>query len=123
MSTEWRGELSAVLEGLFDSIEALCEGKSKRNLKKDRESRWGKFYRKLGIDDPEKAQPNHQVKSIGYSKKKKGYCGWSHRAYSCFPVGKEAPKDADLVPGFMGKLIKSLEQSKEAAKRFAREVS
>jgi hypothetical protein len=104
--------------GLFMSAEVLSEGRKKK------ESRWEKFYRKLGIEKPEKAQPSHSVCSIGYSNKRKGYCGWSHRAYSCFPVGKVVPDSADLVDNkFRGRKIKTVEQSKEAAKSFAKSVS
>lgn len=101
--------------GLFEAVESLCEKRTKK-------STWQKFYEKLGIDEPEFVQPDHKHKSIGYSKNKKGYCGWSHRAYSCFPPGY-TPKGDLVDKEFRGKEIKNLEQSREVAKRYAREVS
>lgn len=111
--------------GLFMSAEVLSEGRSGRQRHVEKEkSRWQKFYRKLGIENPEKTHSSHHTKSIGYSNRKKGYCGWSHRAYSCFPVGKVVPDSADLVDNkFRGRKIKTVEQSKEAAKSFAKSVS
>jgi hypothetical protein len=109
--------------GLFMSAEVLSEGRGRKRRQKE-ESRWQKFYRKLGIEKPLKAKSTHKFKSIGYSNRERGYCGWSHRAYCCFPVGKVVPDSADLVDNkFRGRKIKTVEQSKEAAKSFARSVS
>ena len=80
-----------------------------------------KFVDEKGIE-PEKAEPDHNVCSIGFCKKEEKWYGWSHRAYEGFGIGdhfKESYPGGDEK----GRKIKSLDEAKEAAKAFARSVS
>lgn len=49
------------------------------------------LIRKYGIH-PEKADPLHQVCSIGYSRSRRAWFGWSHRAIAGFRVGSVVKK-------------------------------
>jgi hypothetical protein len=93
--------------------------------------------KQFGVSDNdfEKAEPSHAVCSI--AKTKEGYVGYSHRAAVEFKIGdklydpkwddngklseKELEEMKYIDRG--GETIKTFEQAREAAKRFAREVS
>ena len=89
---------------------------------------------------PEKAQPNHNVCSIGYCKKKRKWYGWSHRAICGFGVGYIAkkgscPTESGFMDGYLkehpeadrrvpiGFKVKNMEDAKRAAIAMAESVS
>lgn len=98
-----------------------------------------RLYRKFGVV-PEKADIEHSVCSVGFSKKRKKWYGWSHRAICGFGVGdivkkgdccnssgwtedylKQHPeKDKSLPVGFKAKI---LDDCKRMAIAFAESVS
>lgn len=81
-----------------------------------------RLWREHGIV-PEKATPDHNVCSIGWSERKKRWFGWSHRAIHGFKVGDKLDEgDCGYEDG--GKLVaETLDDAKEMAKRFAKSVS
>ena len=68
---------------------------------------------KKGLTLLQTTDPSHCVCSIGFNKKEQKWYGWSHRAICGF--GKEDDHDA--------KEIKTMEDAKLAARRFAKSVS
>ena len=70
----------------------------------------------------EKLKEKYGIEKDGYSTKKKGYCGWSHRAFYCFPIGHKV-KEGHLPKKFVGKTVKTKGDSKRFARAFANEVS
>ena len=68
---------------------------------------------KRGIK-PEKADPSHNVCSIGFCEKKQKWYGWSHRAIYGFGVGDEV-KEGDCAAE-SGWIDEYLEQHPEADK-------
>jgi hypothetical protein len=77
-----------------------------------------------GIDRFEKAIPKSTIASIGYSPSSKKWYGWSHRAIHGFSIGDVVcygDPAAEYLP--VGFISKTLEDSKEMAKAFARSVS
>ena len=89
-------------------------------------------YRLMAVKGitPEKADPSHSVCSIGYCAKERKWYGWSHRAMCGFKIGDKMyvpdwPEATEKTPCHRhgDETIGSLEQAKEAAKAFAREVS
>ena len=79
---------------------------------------------------PEKADPSHSVCSIGYCAQERKWYGWSHRAMCGFGIGDRVfdpkwPKATEKTPPRRhgDEVIQSLEQAKEAAKTYARDVS
>jgi hypothetical protein len=71
---------------------------------------------------PRERDSKHKGHPIGYSEKKKGWCGWSHRAFACFPVGHTV-KEGHLPARFRGRTVKNEKDSEDFAAAFAREVS
>jgi len=64
------------------------------------------FIKKHGIK-AEKADPSHNVCSIGYSEKEKKWYGWSHRAYHGFGIGDEVKNgDCTASSGYIDEYIK-----------------
>jgi len=45
------------------------------------------LFKKYAIDEPEKTDPSHTVKSIGWSERDQKYYGWSHRVIVGFAIG------------------------------------
>jgi hypothetical protein len=66
-------------------MEPLIKGRSVKEWKE---------YLKL---EPEKAEPHHNVTSIGRSKKDGLWYGWSHRAINGFKTREQAKKFAESV--------------------------
>lgn len=68
----------------------------------------------------------HGIKEVscglGYSEKENKWYGWSHRAIHGFGIGDKA-KECYPTGTKEGKIIKTMEQAKEAAKKFAESVS
>lgn len=68
----------------------------------------------------------HEIREVeaglGFSEKEQKWYGWSHRAYHGFGIG-DKPKEIYPTGTKTGKVIKTLEQAKEAAKRFSESVS
>jgi len=79
--------------------------------------------RKYGIK-PERRNLDSNVCSIGFSEKKGGWCGWSHRAISCFKPG-DTVKEGHVTAEYMkvGFTAKNIEDVKNMAKAFAKGVS
>ena len=79
--------------------------------------------KKFGIA-PERREPDSTVCSIGFSEKKGGWCGWSHRAISCFKPGDEVGK-GHVAAEYLGVgfKAKNMEDAKKIAKAFARSVA
>ncbi len=78
---------------------------------------------------PEKAEPDHNICSIGFNPKEQKWYGWSHRAIYGFGVGSTV-KEGSVIAGLepnpefpIGYEAKSLDDAKRMAKAFAREVS
>lgn len=81
---------------------------------------------------PEKAQPSHEVCSIGFSNKDQKWYGWSHRAMYGFEVGHKCKKgDCGVADGNRyggvdypkpGFICKDLEDCKKCAIAFADSV-
>lgn len=69
----------------------------------------------------------HGIKEIscglGFSEKEQKWYGWSHRAIYGFGIGDKSYRNGTKGKNEIGKTIKTLEQAKEAAKRFAESVS
>lgn len=90
----------------------------------ERESTEDNLARRFGITVREKAEPDHQVCSIGWSPSKKKWYGWSHRAIYGFGVGDpDYSEDLESTPKKDRPKIKTIEHAKEAAKRFAASVA
>ncbi len=79
--------------------------------------------RKYGIK-PERRKPDSTICSIGFSEKKGGWCGWSHRAIYCFKPGHVVSK-GDVGEQYVkaGFRAKNMEDAKKLAVAFARGVS
>lgn len=86
------------------SVNHIDEGKKKED-----------FFEKHGI----KKGPNG---CIGFSEKEQKWYGWSHRAIHGFGIGDKY-KECYPTGTKIGKTIKTLEQAKEAAEKFAESVS
>lgn len=81
-----------------------------------------RLNKKYGIEIFEKASSENNVVSVGFAPKEQKWYGWSHRAIAGFGINDEA---FECFPegNKKGKKIKTLEQAKEAAKKFAESVS
>ena len=77
-------------------------------------------------EEQNKFLEKHGIKEVscglGYSEKEQKWYGWSHRAIHGFGIGD---KGVECYPtgSKEGKIIKTMEQAKEAAKKFAESVS
>ncbi len=83
---------------------------------------------KFGLRDIQKADPEDSVASIGFNHTEKKWYGWSHRAICGFGKGdrifeEKFGNDKTKFTKHGRKTIKTLEDAKLAAKRFARYVS
>jgi hypothetical protein len=82
-----------------------------------------RLYTKWGIV-PELASKEHKVCSIGFSKKKQQWYGWSHRAICAFGVGdrifelRYGDENAPFIKHGK-KTIKNMKDAKLATKRFS----
>ena len=103
------------------------------------EEAW-KYFKYYGLSKIQKANPNHNVCSIGFNKKEQRWYGWSHRAISGFGIGdivkkgdctnssgfireyleKHPEEDMSLPVGFKAE---TLEDAKRMAIAFAESVS
>jgi hypothetical protein len=77
---------------------------------------------------PELASPEHSVCSIGYSRPKNMWFGWSHRACIGFTIGDKLfdPEFGDDTTPFIqhGRVvITNMDQARQSAVNFARDVS
>lgn len=77
---------------------------------------------------PEKSKKEHCVCSIGYSKRRKMYYGWSHRAICGFKIGDKIfedryGNDKTKFHQHGRKTIRTIGDAKLSAKRFANHVS
>ena len=77
---------------------------------------------------PEVIDPDHQVCSIGYSPKHNKYFGWSHRALVGFKIGDKLFEENfgdDNTPFVQHgtQVIKTMEDARTAAARFAKSVA
>lgn len=79
---------------------------------------------------PEKAEPEHNICTIGFNPREQKWYGWSHRAIYGFGVGSIVKEGSVIAGGLesnpefpVGYEAKSLEDAKRMAKAFAREVS
>ena len=104
---------------LKKASEALLEGKKKKKQSSQRDQ----LQKDFGITE-------FDTGNVGFSPTKKKWYGWSHRAVTGFGVGDklfdEKYKDAtDSTPfqQYGTKECKTLDDAKEAARRFAEYVS
>lgn len=77
---------------------------------------------------PEKRRRESSTCSIGYSKRRKAYYGWSHRAICGFRIGDKIfqtrlGNDKTPFRQHGNKIITTMAQARISAKRFARSVS
>ena len=85
------------------------------------------LYRKYGIESFFGKRGKSGVASIGFSLKNQKWYGWSHRAIAGFAIGDklfESPFGDDQTPFTQHgkKTITTLEEAREAARRFAEYV-
>lgn len=84
------------------------------------------YIKKRGIVS-EKADPSHQVHSIGFQEAEGKWYGWSHRAIYGFGVGYTVKKGDALLDGKdappVGFTAKTLDDCKRLAVAFADAVS
>jgi len=105
--------------GYLVEIEECCE----EEILIEGESGLAKLKKKYDLDTSKKREATRKGHgSIGYSRKKGCWCGWSHRAFHCFPIGHTVKK-GDLPSRFLGKRVKSVADSERFAAAFSREVS
>ncbi len=83
---------------------------------------------KRGLTYIQKTDPSHCICSIGFDSKKKQWVGWSHRAICSFGIGdrifeERYGNDKTLFVRHGRKKIKTMEDAKLAASRFAESVS
>ena len=64
---------------------------------------------------------NQRRGCVAYSKKKKAWCGWSHRAFYCFPVGLKGKK-GHMPTSKIGKTVRNEKDSLAWARAFADDV-
>ena len=104
------------------------------------EPRWAwRLFHKWGVK-PEKADPSHDVCSIGFSEQEQKWYGWSHRAIFGFGIGSVAAEgDLCTTSGWtdeylaehseankavpVGFIARTLEDAKRMAIAFAEAVS
>lgn len=84
--------------------------------------------KKFGLSQIQTAHKTDCVCSLGFNEKEQKWYGWSHRAIFGFGIGnklfeEDFGDDTTLFSQHGRKTIKTLEQAKEAAIRFAESVS
>jgi hypothetical protein len=86
------------------------------------------LFKKLGLTSAMKSKPDHTVCSIGFHEDEQKWYGWSHRAYAGFGIGDKVFEENygdDDTPFVQhgSRVVKTLDDAKEAAIAFADSVS
>ena len=82
-----------------------------------------RLIKRFGITTFELSHPTGKTCSVGWSPRRKKWCGWSHRAIFGFGIGTKLRAKGIVMRLKKDRTIRTLAEAKRYARMFARAVS